>query len=166
VLLRSEKAFATLAPSGDRAGAQFRPRYLIRGRPQPRSCFFEQPVFEAVIGYQILQAQSLGAQVLHLASIRLAGPITGQPLLANLEEFLQPAVIQALGDVFLAAKFSNAAFAKKARQTIQIFCSEECSFRVARGISFITFSAGAFVNVDFFIIFNSNWRKDEPQTLR
>jgi hypothetical protein len=49
--------------------------------------------------------------VLHLASIRLAGCIPGQPLLAGLEKFLRPAVIQALGDPFLAAQLGNAVFA-------------------------------------------------------
>ena len=33
-------------------------------------------------------------------------------------------------------------------------------------ISFTTRLAGAFVVTGFFIIFNSNWGKDEPQTLR
>ena len=84
--------------------------------PSPGHVFFEQPVFQAEISHQLLQGQSLGAQVLHLASIRLAGCITGQPLLASLEEFLRPAVIQALGDPFLAAKLSNAVLATKARQ--------------------------------------------------
>ena len=57
--------------------------------------------------------------------------------------------------------------------TIRIFSSEECSLRVARRISFTTCSAGAFVVTGFagavlrfFIIFNSNWGKDEPQILR
>jgi hypothetical protein len=50
--------------------------------------------------------------------------------------------------------------------TIRIFSSEECSLRVARRISFTTCSAGTFVVTGFFIIFNSNWGKDEPQTLR
>jgi len=94
----------------------FGPRCLIRGRPQPLSRFFEQPVFKAEIGHQLLQCESLSAQVLHLASIRLAGCITGQPLLAGVEEFLRPAVIQALGDAFLAAKLGNAVLATKARQ--------------------------------------------------
>jgi hypothetical protein len=49
--------------------------------------------------------------------------------------------------------------------TIRIFSSEECSLRVARRISFTTCSAGAFVVTGFFIIFNSNSGKDEPQTL-
>ena len=50
--------------------------------PSPGHVFFEQTVFEAEIGHQFLQCQSLGAQILHLACIRLAGRITGQPLLA------------------------------------------------------------------------------------
>jgi len=45
-----------------------------------------------------------------------AGRITGQPLLARLQKFLQPAVIQALGDRFLASKLSNSVLATKARQ--------------------------------------------------
>jgi hypothetical protein len=55
----------------------------------------------------------------------------------------------------------------------RIFSSEECSLRVARRISFKTCSAGAFVVTGFagavlrfFIIFNSLWGQDEPQTLR
>jgi hypothetical protein len=50
--------------------------------------------------------------------------------------------------------------------TIRIFSSDECSLRVARRMSFTTCSAGAFVVTGFFIIFNSNWGKDEPQILR
>lgn len=82
--------------------------------PSPGHVFFEQTVFKAEIGHKFLQGQSLSAQALHLASIRLAGRITGQPLLAGLEKFLRPTVIQALGDPFLAAKLSNAVFATKA----------------------------------------------------
>jgi hypothetical protein len=37
--------------------------------------------------------------------------------------------------------------------------------RVARRISLTTCSAGAFVIMGFFIIFGSNWGKDEPRTL-
>jgi hypothetical protein len=33
-------------------------------------------------------------------------------------------------------------------------------------MSFTTCSAAAFVVTGFFIIFNSNWGKDEPQILR
>jgi hypothetical protein len=58
-------------------------------------------------------------------------------------------------------------------KTIRIFSSEECNLRAARRISLTTCSAGAFVVMGFagavlrfFIIFNSNWGKDEPQTLR
>ena len=64
-------------------------------------------------------------------------------------------------------------------KTIRIFSSEECSLRpshqycvsiagqrYARRISFTTCSAGVFVVTGFFIIFNSIWGKDEPQTLR
>ena len=84
--------------------------------PSPGHVFFEQTVFKAEIGHKFLQGQSLSAQALHLASIRLACCITRQPLLASLEEFLRPDLIQDLGDVFLAAKLSNAVLAKKARQ--------------------------------------------------
>ena len=84
--------------------------------PSPGHVFFEQTVFKAEIGHQFLQRQSLGAQILHLACIRLAGRITSQPLLAGLEEFLLPAVIQALGDPFLAAQLGNAVFSTKAGQ--------------------------------------------------
>jgi hypothetical protein len=57
--------------------------------------------------------------------------------------------------------------------TIRIFSSDECNLRVARRMSFTTCSAGAFVVTGFagavlrfFIIFNSDWGKDEPQILR
>ena len=77
--------------------------------PSPGHVFFEQTVFKAEIGHQFLQRQSLGAQILHLACIRLAGRITGQPLLAGLEKFLRPAVIQALGDpLFVRARYGVA----------------------------------------------------------
>jgi hypothetical protein len=56
---------------------------------------------------------------------------------------------------------------------IRIFSSDECNLRVARRMFFTTCSAGALVVTGFagavlrfFIIFNSDWIKDEPQILR
>ncbi len=54
------------------------------------------------------------SEILHLACIRLAGRITGQPLLAGLEKFLRLAVIHALSDPFLAAQLGNAVLTTKA----------------------------------------------------
>ncbi len=57
----------------------------------------------------------------------------------------------------------NRAWLDKLRAYYQL---TECSLRVARRMSFTTCSAGAFVVTGFFIIFNSIWGQDEPQTLR
>jgi hypothetical protein len=102
--------------------------------PNPAHVFFEQTVFKAQIGHQFLQRQSLGAQILHLACIRLAGRITGQPLLAGLEKFLRPAVIQALGDPFLAAKLGNRRVATRTggATTLNLVLSRICAAPSAR----------------------------------
>lgn len=70
--------------------------YLMRRRPQPRSCSFEQTVLETEVG-QFLQRQCLSAQVLDFAGFCLPDCVSGQTLIASLEELLRPSVVQALG---------------------------------------------------------------------
>jgi hypothetical protein len=90
--------------------------YLIRGRPQPRSCFFEKAVLEGQRGHHLLERQRLGAQVLDLRTGRLPGSVPGQSFLAGLEKSLRPAAIQALGDPLAAAQLCNAVLTTKAGQ--------------------------------------------------
>ncbi len=63
----------------------------------------------------------------------MAGRITGQPLLAGLEEFLRPAVIQALGDPFLAAQFGNGSIGSEWTRPNGTFSASLSSNRDARG---------------------------------
>ena len=44
----------------------------------------------------------------------VAGDVAGQPLLADLEELLGPAIVEVLGDAFLAAEFGDAVLAAQA----------------------------------------------------
>lgn len=81
--------------------------------PSPARVFFEQAVLKGEVGHNLLERQCLGAQVLDLATGCLSGSVAGQALLAGLEEFLRPAVIQALGDPFATAQLRNAVLAPK-----------------------------------------------------
>jgi len=88
--------------------------YLIRRRPHPRSCFFQQTVFECQIGHAFLQGAGFAAQVLDLTGGRGTGGIAGQAALARFHELLRPGVIQALGDALLEAQLGNAVIATQA----------------------------------------------------
>ena len=69
--------------------------------------FFKQPVLESDLGQRLLELAGFGPQCLDLVGRRLAGGVAGQPLLAGLEELLGPAVVEILGDTFLAAQLGE-----------------------------------------------------------
>ena len=54
--------------------------------PQPRSCFFEQPVLEHQLGNHLLQRAGLPTQILDLVRGRRPRGIPGQALLASLQK--------------------------------------------------------------------------------
>src|SRR3954470_6546560 len=85
--------------------------YLIRRLPHPRSCFFEQPQGERLLGDYLLQLLCLKAQVLDLLRTGRSCRIPGKPALACLKELLRPAVVQALGNPLAPAQLGNAGFA-------------------------------------------------------
>lgn len=116
--MRMISSFSDAALSADLTWPNRLPghRYLIRGRPQPRSCFFEDSVLKGQASDHFLEGQRLGTQVLHLRAGCLACSITGQALLSRLEKLLRPTEIQALGNSPSAAQFCNAVFAAKAGQ--------------------------------------------------
>src|SRR5690606_16475062 len=110
--------------------------------------FFKQAVLEGQVGHAFLQRTGFPAQILDLAGGCGTGGIAGEPALARFHELLRPGVVQALGDPFLAAQFSNAVMPRRPSSTIRILSSAEKCRRVARRMSFTTCSAGAFT--DFF----------------
>jgi hypothetical protein len=117
--------------------------YLIRRRPHPRRCFFQQTVLECQVGNAFLQGTGFAAQVLHFAGGRSAGGVTGQATLAGFHELLRPGVIQALSDAFLAAQLGNAVLATQAVEHDTDLVLGEKWRRVWRRMSFTTRSAGA-----------------------
>ena len=78
--------------------------------------FFEQAVLQGEVGQRLLQVAALLTQRLHLVTRCRTGGIACKALLASFEEFLGPAIIQALGDPFTAADRGNAVFATQAFQ--------------------------------------------------
>ncbi|VWX49366.1 hypothetical protein NOVOSPHI9U_210014 [Novosphingobium sp. 9U] len=85
--------------------------YLMRRRPHPRSCFFEQSVPKRQIGVPFLQGTGLAAQILNLFSRGGAGGVTGQATFAGFHELLRRYVMQALRDAFLATQLGHAVLA-------------------------------------------------------
>jgi hypothetical protein len=55
--------------------------YLMRGRPHPRSCFFEQVEFECLLGHDLLQGAGFLAERLDLVAGSRTGRVTGQAAL-------------------------------------------------------------------------------------
>jgi hypothetical protein len=76
--------------------------------------------------------RGLRAQLPSPRAGRLSGRIPRKALLARFEEFLRPAVIQALGNPFTAAQRGDALLAAQPFSTIRIFSSAECCLRVLR----------------------------------
>ena len=60
------------------------------GLPHPRSCFFEQPQFERLLGDNFLQVLRLAPELLDLISRRSPHRVTGEPALAGLAGGLLP----------------------------------------------------------------------------
>jgi hypothetical protein len=56
--------------------------YLIPRRPHPRSCFFEQPQFQGLLGDDFLQRLGFLSQIPYLAAGRCSCCIPDQPPLA------------------------------------------------------------------------------------
>jgi hypothetical protein len=50
----------------------------MRGRPHPRSCFFEQVEFECLLGHDLLQGAGFLAERLDLIARGGAGSVTRQ----------------------------------------------------------------------------------------
>ena len=71
--------------------------------PIPDHAFFEQPVFQHLLGQRLLQITRLGTERLHLIAGGLACRIASQTLFAGFKELLRPTVIQALGDTLATA---------------------------------------------------------------
>src|SRR5450631_4140030 len=88
--------------------------YLMPRPPHPRSCFFEQTVFQRQFGHDLLQGAGLTAQILYLVRGRRACRVAGEPLLSGLEEILRPTVIQVLDDSLAPAQFGDALLAAQA----------------------------------------------------
>ena len=104
-------------------------------------------------GCDFLQRTGLPAQIFDLIRGRRPCGVAGQALLAGLQKFLRPAVIEVLDDPFAAAQLGNAVFAAQTDSTIRIFSSAENWRRVARRIALTTWSAGSFTGPDFCPIF-------------
>ena len=73
--------------------------------------FFEQAVLERGFRQRLLELARLGSQRLDLVRSGLARGIASEPLLAGLQELLGPAIIEVLGDAFLAAQLGDAVLA-------------------------------------------------------
>ena len=122
--------------------------------------FFEQAVLQRQLGDQLLHVTHLALQILDLARGRLAPGVTRQTLLARFQEFLRPAVVQAFGNAFPAAKRRDALLAtqtvsspRRPSRIMRIFSSAEYCLRVLRRMSRTAFSAGDFALMDFCLIF-------------
>jgi hypothetical protein len=121
--------------------------------PSPERAFFEQSVLEHELGDHLLQRAGLPAQILDLVRGRRPRGVPGQALLAGLQKFLRPAVIQVLDDPLAAAQLGDAVLAARPDSTMRIFSSAENWRRVARRISLTTCSAGSFTGPNFCPIF-------------
>ncbi len=90
--------------------------YLMRRRPHPRACFFEQTVLKRQVGDAFLQGAGLAAQILDLVRGGRARRIARQAALARFHELLRPDIVQALGNAFLAAQLGDTVIAAQAFQ--------------------------------------------------
>ena len=84
--------------------------------PIPEHTFFEKTQFECLLSNNFLQVVRFTAQQLDLIRSRSTRSITGQPFLASLKELLRPGVVQALGNAFSSAEFSDTVLASQAIQ--------------------------------------------------
>jgi hypothetical protein len=117
-----------------------------------RSCFFEQPQLQRLLGHDLFQIAGLTAQILNLARRRRTGPVARQALLPSLKELLGPAVVEALGNAISAMLSSPF----RPSSTILIFSSTEYCLRVARRMSLTTFSPWL-LRVQGFCLISTPW---------
>src|SRR5262249_4371572 len=90
--------------------------YPMRRPPQPQSRFFEQPVLQRQLGHHFLQRAGLPAQLLDLVRRRGLRRVAGQALLAPLQKFLRPTVIEVLHDPLAPAQLGDAVLAAQTSQ--------------------------------------------------
>src|SRR5262249_20220392 len=76
----------------------------------------EQTVFQGQIGDNLLERGRLTPQVLDLVRSCGTSRVTGQALLASLQEVLRPAIVQVLRDTLAAAQLGDAVLAAQAFQ--------------------------------------------------
>jgi hypothetical protein len=88
--------------------------YLMCRAPHPRSCFFEQAVFEGQLGDQLFHVPGVASKSRYLNRRSLPGGIARKPLLPGLQELFRLTVIQALGDPFTSAQLGDAVLATQA----------------------------------------------------
>jgi hypothetical protein len=103
-------------PSISRMISSFSAAGYLMPPPQPRACFFEQPVFQHQLGNHLLQRAGLPAQVLDFLRGCRSRRVAGQALLAGFQKLLRPAVIQVLHNPFAPAQLGNAVLAAQAGQ--------------------------------------------------
>src|SRR5262245_10196595 len=98
-------------------------------------------------------APALATQVPDLVRRRRSRRIAGQALLARLEKFLRPTVIEILDDPLAPAQLGDAVLAAQSFQHDADLVSAEKGRRVARRMVFSTCIAGSFTGPDFCLIF-------------
>src|SRR6516165_8727130 len=84
--------------------------------PQPRSRCFQQPVLEGQLGHYLLQRAGLPAQFLDLIRGCASRSVTGQALLAGLQKFICPAIIEVLDNPLAAAQLGDTVLAAQTRK--------------------------------------------------
>jgi hypothetical protein len=83
----------------------------MRRLPQPRSCFFQQPVLEHQLGNDLFQRDGLPTQILDLVRGRRPRGVAGQAFLTSFQKFLRPAVIEVFDDPFAPAQLGDTVLA-------------------------------------------------------
>src|SRR5215472_6809692 len=91
-------------------------RYLIRRPPSPDRAFFQQPVLERELSHDLLQRAGLPAQRLDLVRGCGSRSVAGQALLAGLQKFLRPAIIEVLDNPLAAAPLGDTVLAAQTRK--------------------------------------------------
>ena len=82
--------------------------------PSAITLFLSRRFSRVSFGQRLLELARLGPQGLDLVGCRLARRVASEPLLAGLEELLRPAIVEVLGDAFLAAQLGDAVLAAQA----------------------------------------------------
>lgn len=137
----------------------------MRHRLYPRSCYFDQPVLQHLLGQRLLEVAHLATQVPDRIRRGLARRITRQPPLAGFREHLRPAVVEPLDDPLPATQRGDAVLTPQAGSTMRIFSSAEYCLCVRRRLSGTVASAPAFDPVDSRLIYVPFGHYDEPEIL-